>query len=270
MKFKYAVIIFNILIAFLLAALVCVPLAAFGRDFALTIWQASWPLALLLCVALIVLNIYFLLNRRLFWLLEREDWPALVDYLEQRVVHEGDLSPRKVQILINSYLVMGDSAGVTRLENKVAAAKPALLDENALVFGTARILGGDSAGAADFLRARLTSKKAQENQWLRWYYAFALVLCSAFDQAEAEMRALAAASTDVLIAGLSAYFLSGVLLKHSSGKQECRSIAEEGRQRVRQALVNIGGWKKEAAKFETEVYVAVIRKYIDEAGAWIF
>ena len=115
MKFKFLVIIFNILIIFFLSAVAVLPLALLGRDFAFTFWRSGWPLAGVLLIALIVLNVFFLSNRRLFRLLEREDWPALVDYLEHVVLGKRQYSSRKVRLLLNSYLVMSDSPAVLRL-----------------------------------------------------------------------------------------------------------------------------------------------------------
>jgi hypothetical protein len=203
-------------------------------------------------------------------LLEREDWPALVDYLERKVIHGGRYFRRPVQLLANSYLVMSDSRGILNLENKIALAKPALLEENALVFGAARILAGDSAGAAAFFQARLEKGKAKDIQWIRWYYGFSRLLSNEFGKAEAEFKALAAASTDALVTGLSAYFLAVTLLKYSESRDECRQLAAGGRERVKKALKGIAVWNREAARAATEVHAAVIRKYIDEAGIWLY
>jgi hypothetical protein len=30
------------------------------------------------------------------------------------------------------------------------------------------------------------------------------------------------------------------------------------------------GWKKEMDKTATDIHIAIIRKYVDEVGAWIF
>ncbi|MDR2133710.1 MAG: hypothetical protein LBP27_01285 [Treponema sp.] len=232
--------------------------------------RALWPLTLILLLALAGLNVFYLSNRRLFTLLEREDWPALVDYLERKVLHGGHYSRRPVQLLANSYLVMSDSRGILNLENRVALAKPALLEENALVFGAARILSGDSAGAAAFFQARLEKGKAGNIQWVRWYYGFSRLLSGDFGRAEAEFKALAAASTDALVTGLSAYFLAVSLLKHSENRDECRQLAAGGKERVKKAFRGIAGWNREAARAAAEVHAAVVRKYIDEAGIWLY
>lgn len=270
MKFKFVVIIFNIFIVLVLSSVALAPNLLFAPDLAKKFLVSAWPLAGILTLSLIALNVFFLFNRRLFTLLEREDWPALVDYLERKIFRGGHYSARHIRLLVNSYLVMSDSAAVQKLENKVAIAKPALLTENALLFGAARILGGDSKGAADFFQMRLAKGKLKNSRWIRWYYGFSLVLAGAFDKAEAEFKTLVTVTDESLLAGLSAYFLSGTLLKYSVNRDECRALAEEGRERVRKALKGIGGWRREAARFETEVYAAIIKKYIDEAGAWLF
>jgi hypothetical protein len=230
----------------------------------------GWPLAAVLVVMLGVLNGFFIANRRLLLLLEKEDWPALVDYLERRIYDKNRYSPRLVRLLANSYLILSDSSGVLRLEKKVAAAKPALLERNALGFGAARILGGDSAGAAVFFNTRLEKGKVKEPQWVRWYYGFSLLLARAFDKAEAEFKALALTSDDAIITGLSAWFLNETLCKFSANQEECRNYAEQGRQRLKNKLKKIGNWQKEASKIETEIHAVVIKKYIDQSAVWLY
>jgi len=35
-------------------------------------------------------------------------------------------------------------------------------------------------------------------------------------------------------------------------------------------LKKFDGWKKEVTKAENEIHIAIIRKYVNEAGKWIF
>jgi hypothetical protein len=270
MKFKYIFIIFNILIILVLLVIAFMPVIVLGPDFAGRVWSSIWPLALILLVVMAGLNVFFLLNRRLFKLLEREDWPALVDYLEHRVMDTGRYSGRLVKLLANSYLIMSDSAGVLRLEKKLSREKPVFIEKNALVFGAARILGNDAAGAADFFQERLEKGRSADVQWIRWYYGFSLLLSGAFGKAEAEFRALAAAGNDAIVTGLSSWFLSDALLKYSASPDECEALARQGRERIEKTLKNIEGWKREASKIETDIHAAIIKKYIDKAAIWLF
>jgi hypothetical protein len=270
LKFKSIFIIFNISIVFFLLVIVFLPFFILGAGFREDFWVSGWPLLLILACALAGLNAYYFSKRRLYYLLEREDWPALQDYLEQRVISRGKYSPQLVQLLANTYLVMSDSAAVTALENKTAIAKPALVEANALVFGAARILGGDPAGAADFFSLRLGRGKAKDLQWVRWYYGFSLLLNRQFGKAEAEFTALAAESADAVVTGLSAFFLADTLRKHTENPDAVQAKAREGRERVQGSLKTIEAWNREAAKIETEVHAALIKQHISQAGTWLF
>jgi len=270
MKFKYVFLIFNILIVFLLLVIIVMPVFFIGPGFMQKFWITGWPMLLVLCVIMLVINVFFLSNRRLFKLLEREDWPALVDYLEHRVVDKNRYSSRLVKLLANSYLIMSDSAGVLRLEKKLSAEKPVFIEKNALIFGAARILGGDSIGAADFFHTRIEKNSGKNSLWIRWYYGFSLLLSKAFVKAETEFKALAEVCDDAVITGLSAWFLSDALLKHSKNKKECESIAAQGRMKIVKMFKKSERWEKEAAKIETEIHGAIIKKYIDEAEKWLF
>jgi hypothetical protein len=270
LKFKSIFIIFNILLIFFLLAVCLVPLFILGPALVSHFWVSGWPLILVLAAAVIVLNVFYFTKRRLYYLLEREDWPALQDYLEQQVISRGHYTPQMVRLLANTCLVMSDSAGVMTLENKTAIAKPALIEANALVFGAARILGGDTAGAVNFFSLRLEKGKIKDTQWLRWYYGFSLLLDRQFEKAAAEFKTLAAESSDALITGLSSYFLWDTLRKYTENGKECRAKAQEGRDRVLQFVKTAAGWNREAVKIETEVHAAIIKQYIGKAGTWLF
>ncbi|MDR1618867.1 MAG: hypothetical protein LBS06_07470 [Treponema sp.] len=251
--------------------IVCLlPVIMLGPGFTLIFWRSNWPLILIPVSALVFLNFFFLSRRRLYRLLEREDWPALADYLESVVIRRGHYAPHLVRLLANTCLVMSDSAAVTNLEARVAAARPALLESNALVFGVARILDGDPAGAVKFFAARLEKAKGRDREWIRWYGGFSRLLDRRFEEAAEEFKALAVSSSDALITGLSSYFLDSILWKNTGAGEECRRIAGEGADRVRRTVKNPAEWVKEASKIETEVHAALLRRYIGEAETWIF
>jgi hypothetical protein len=170
-----------------------------------------WPLALLLFLILCGWNVFYVTNRRLFSLLEREDWPALAEHLEQRIFRRGRYFSPLVRLLANSYLVLSDFAAVQALENKTAIAKPALVAENALVFGAARILSKNYGAAARFFAEQIgqdKGKNAGVKHWLEWYHGFALFLDGQYAPAAEEFKALALSSADALITALAAFFLA--------------------------------------------------------------
>jgi hypothetical protein len=271
LKFRYIFIIFNIFLVAFVVVLCLIPLFILGHTFSYTFWLSNWYLLLVFVLILAVVDGYYFANRRLFLLLEKEDWPALVYYLEEKVIRQGKYTRRMVQLLANTYLVLSDSASVMSLEKKTAIARPDLLEANALIFGAARILGRDIPGAARFFSARLERAKPADRQWLRWYYGFSLLLNRQIEEAGEEFTRLAAGGSDGVVAALASYFLAETLAAALPGKADAfKAAASEGRNRVLKALPQQKSWARETGKIRTEIYAAAISKYMDEAGRWLY
>jgi hypothetical protein len=273
LKFKALFLFFNILIVTFLLLIVFMPLIILGgelsADWRGRFWGSLWPLVVILGISLVMLDVYYVSNRRLFVLLEREDWPALSGYLEMRVLRKGHYSQPLVRILATTYLVLSDSRGILGLENKLALVKPVLVEKNALIFGIGRILGKDYPGALRFFAAReevASRRKSSREPWLRWYHGFVLLLERRFEEAAEKFRLLAD-THNPLVSGLAAWFLADNL-SHLAGAS--LEEAHAARQRIRTALKTRRDWDREVAKTETEVYVAILRKYIYDTGNWIY
>ena len=271
------IIILNIIAILLLSAAVVFPVIILGTGLTVNFWLAVWPAGIVTILALGGMNIYFIKNRRLFSLLKKEDWPALADYLEKKVNKDGKYTSRDIRLLTHSYIVLGDFESAARLENNVALAKPALLEEYALVFGAARILGGNAPAAVEFFKNRLdkgeggtgqqSGQRLQSGCWLRWYYGFSLILARSFDEAQTVFIELAAGVKDPVVAGLSAYFLSEVLGKD---RAECVVRAKEAAGKIRKDVRSLDVWNTKAATLEKEIHGVIIKRYIDETGQWLF
>jgi hypothetical protein len=256
---------------FFIAVIFFSPALILGSGKILVFWKSNWYLLLILVSVMVVFDSYYLVNRRLYCLLEREDWPALVHYLEEKIYRQRKYSKRLVRLLANTYLVLSDSPGVMSLENKAALAKPSLVDDNALVFGTARILGKDVPGAIRFFEGKLNTAKPDLRQWIRWYYAFALLLDSKFEKAVEEFSHLIKISNDGIITGLSAFFLGNNIMKSLPEKKPVlESAAAEGRDRVLKALPQQADWGKEVVKIKAEIHAAVLAQFMEEAGQWLY
>jgi len=175
-----------------------------------------------------------------------------------------------VRLLASSYLVISDFQSVLKLESKAILAKPSVVNKNILIFGAARILSGNHADAVAFFKTHIGKCEKKDKQWLNWFYGFSLLLSGDFNQAEPDFSSLAVSSDNALITGLSAYFLRSSIEKRSINPDKCHEIAENGRQRVINAVKTVGNWGKEADKVAADIHIAIIRKYIDEAGKWLF
>jgi hypothetical protein len=281
LKFKFLLLFFNVIITAFLLVILFMPMIILGGDFFTPrnhdLRLSLWPLMAILAATLIILDIYYLINRRLFRLLEREDWPALSAYLENRVVRKGRYSGQLTQLYANTCLVMSDSRAVLELENKLALVKPALVERNALIFGVAHILAGDYGGARRFFAARdrgagvpgsFGGRGSRSKQWLAWYHGFSMLLEKQFMEAAEKFRLLALEARDPVVAALSAWFLAANL----SGLADSSFLEAAGaaRDRIRAVLKGRGDWERELAKTETEIHAAILRKYLNDTGNWIY
>ena len=271
MKFKSIFILFCLTLLLFLAVLVFMPLMILGPSLSESFWRINWPLILILVVLFIAFNIFYFSNRKLFLLLEKEDWPALVRYLEDRVIQKGKYSSRLVRLLANSYLVLSDSQAVMSLESKVALAKPSLIDTNVLIFGTARILGQDISGAIRFYQLRKDTVKPYLKDWVHWYHGFSLLLNRQYEEAGGEFSVLSRISKDGVVAALSSYFLSETIASALPERwQEFRDTASAGRERVLKTLPELKNWKREVSRLSTEIHAAALSKYMEETGRWLY
>jgi len=157
------------------------------------------------------------------------------------------------------------------LESKALNAKPDTVYKNILIFGAARMLADNNTGSAAFFK-NYNDRRIRKNdkQWIRWFYGFSQILMGQFLISEQEFSFLAVNSPDVLITGLSAYFLGTILVKHSLNPQECKKTADSGKDRVKNAVYGIKGWEKQVSAKTDEIHTTIIKKYLDEAGIWCF
>ena len=272
MKFKILIIAFSIVILLAIAVVVMLPMMFSGADIASTFQKMTLPMLIFMAILLIGMGIFFFYNYRLLSLLEREDWPALAYYLEQKCFTKGNYSNRNVRLLASSYLVLTDYASVLKLESKAMPVNPSVVNKNLLLFGTARILSGNYAEASAFLKTYLDkgSLNRKDRQWTRLFIAFSLLLSGAFKLSQPEFASLAASSQDGVITGLSAFFLNKTIAKHSDNPAECIASSDNGRSRVLKTIKNFAQWKKETAKLGSDIHVAIIKKYISETGEWLY
>jgi hypothetical protein len=271
LKFKIVFILFNSIILLFLFFVFILPVLFLGLGFAGVFWRSVWPLSAVLVLILLGADGLYLYNRRLFYLLEREDWPALAQYLENRIITRGRYSPLPVRLLAHTYMILPDYRGLRELESKTAAAKPGLADANALVFGAARILEKDYEGASRFFEEKAGKMKPGAAAWARWYAGFALLLDKRFSQAADRFAGIAREGRDAALTGLSSYFLAASLTRALPDRAaELTAAAAEGGNRARTALPVRDAWNREIDKIRSEVYAAVLSKYFDETAEWLY
>ncbi|MDR0645141.1 MAG: hypothetical protein LBG05_09635 [Treponema sp.] len=271
MKIKTVFLFFNVIVTFFIAITGVVFFTT--QDGSGDFWNQFLPLLIVLFTVLVILDVYCFLNGKLLSLMEKEDWPGTVQYLEEKVIKKGRYTPYFVSLLVQNYLLLADITAIVDLENKTTIANPRLIDRFALLFGIARVLQKDITGASNFFADRINARKPNKKdfQWVKFYYAFTMLLNWRFAEASKEFIVLSKISTNTVITGLSAWFLYDVLAKAMPGQREdVNNAAQEGIKRVKERIYDEQEWRNKAVSMQKNIYVAILAQYIQDAGKWIF
>jgi hypothetical protein len=248
-----------------------IPYGVPGTEPGRVFFGSLWPAALVFLAPLLGLDLFYSRNSRLLSLLEREDWPALVQYLEHRVLKKGRYRPSLVRLLANTYLVLADAAAVISLENKLALVKPSLVGANLLTFAAARVLSRDYAGAARFLESRTGLPRGKAADWPRWYYGFALLLDHRFSGAADQFAALARDGAEPAVIGLAAYLLVNNLARALPDRRlELTAAAMDGRSRLKKAFPRRETWDKQLSRAWEDVHIAILSNHISQTTGWLY
>ncbi len=263
MRFKIIFILFNLVIIVSFLAIYFMPLIMLDLDFAKSFWSRNWGLPVLFLVIIGLLNTYFIVNWKLFTLLEREDWPALIAHLEHRIYNKKIIIGQQVKILANAYLVRSDLESIAKLENFIREQRPKLVPKFALVFGVPYLLRNDPEEMVRYF-SEFTYLKGAEGAWLRWNYAFARILNGDTREAEETLTALCREKLEPVLALLSIYLLQSI-----EPKEEGLALVEEKRQKLLDRFSR-EKWEKEIARSRSSIQVVVLQKLIEEATEWLF
>ncbi len=271
MKFKTIFILFNIIILFSFLFIFLLPLILLDASYSFLFWGKNWPLALFFVAILLVFNMFFASNWKLFLLVEKEDWPKLADLLKVQLFDKRRFSRRNIRLFINASLLRSDMAAVDSLETLLREKNPAALRREATLFGTSWLLRNDNAGAEKFLYPWLSAKGVENQNWIRFYYAFVLILQKKSIDSVPLLEELMK-STDMVLALLSAYLYGsmGAAAEKNIAQRERMVAAAEDKRLAFAKKFSAERWSKETERSKGEVHIVILSKLIDEAGAWMF
>ncbi len=264
MRFKTIVIVFNTVIVLSFLFIFFVPLVLLGPDYFALFLSRNWIAGALFVAALAAVNGYFAANARLFGLLEAEDWPALVSYLETEVYRKGHVRAKQVRLLANAYLVTSNAKATKTLEEEVRRRRPGLVPKLAVQFGIRHLLAADSEESERFFSTLVADRRVPGRDWLRWNHAFCLCRRGQRDRARDELQALLPAVREPVLRLLVVY-----LLGTACGEdREARAAALRGRDELRERYPQ-PTWKRAVELARSNLEVIVLSKVIEDARSWL-
>ncbi len=271
MKFRTIYILFNVVVLISFLFVFFMPFFLLGPGNSLEFWKGNWYLALVFLAVLAALNVFFIINWKVFVLVEREDWSGLSAHLVDLIFTKKRFTGRHVALLVNAYLLQSDVKGIGLLEAELLARRPALLRKNALLFGVTRLLQNKSAEAEAFFLPYLGARDADNREWLRFDYAFSLVLQRRFGDASPYLKE-GLSSKDAVLALLSAYLLGSLVATAAPQPDEAAALvaqADACRASLRKRFPP-HRWTREVERAKAEIHIVILSKLIDDAGTWLF
>jgi hypothetical protein len=264
MKLKAIFALFNGVLVLSFFMILFMPLFL-GSDYFSLFWARNWIVAVVFVLSLGALNGYFLLNWRLFRILEREEWPALVSYLEDRILGKGKVRPLYVRLIVNAYLILSNTEGIRALEAYLREKKPALIGRFSLQFGVPYLLMKDPAVSEAFFASMERGKKTRSLGWVRWNHAFSLLQLGNREEAGEKLLGLFGEAREPVLRMLSLYLLD--VCAHNDREIEAR--VNEGRRTLRGRYTD-GEMQRKISKAGDNIEVVVLSRIVQDAREWLY
>jgi hypothetical protein len=263
-KFKLIFALFNAIIIISFLIILFMPLIMLGPEYSATFWSSSWYLPILFFLIIAVIDGYFLLHWRLLVLLEKEDWSALVDYLEDQIYNKGHIRTQFVRTLINAYFVTSRVSSIEKLENTLREKKPKLLRKFALQLGIPKILHDDAEDLISFF-GEFKEQKVPRTDWVRFLYAFGILMKRRHSEGREELLTVSKTTRDPVLQLVTLYTL-----------EPFRTTDDEVLSRIKE----VGGrlaekysrekFRQEIEKRRENVVVLVLSRLIDDSLDWLY
>lgn len=268
MKLKVLIIIFNVVLLTIFFTVLSFSFFTADTEFIGNFFKNYWIFVLFFMILLLGMNMFFISNWKLITTLEAEDWPALSLYLETEIFEKHHLTAKKVRLLCEISILLGDFEILKRLERVLEKYKPEYIRTFGSRFAAAKLLSNDYQGLAGFM-ARIGGQPHKNSPWVSFYDAFSAQMLKRYREAAEKFSYVLETEQDPLVRLLSIYFMACGLYHYIdvSKDEVCTQIEEEKRKLKKHSLQH---WKKHAQKEKQNIHVLVLTKAIDDALIWLF
>ena len=265
MKFKTIFILFNVVIVLSFLIIYFMPLFMLGWEYTADFWSRNWYLPVIFVAVIGGLNIYFIINWKLFRYLETEDWDRLQTYLERQIYEKGRLRPQYLRVLVNAYLVQSNIVGIEKLDTFCKEKYPSVRNNFPMMLSIPYFLSNDSQAMKEHFKEFLTSAKGKDLLWVKWGFAFASFLGNEKENAKYILLELAGEKKDSILRLLTVYILDAY-------RKQDEQVGDIVDQAVRELRANFTrkSWEKEIDKAKSEMFIVILTKIVGEATDWLF
>lgn len=268
MKLKVLIIVFNAILLTIFFTVLSFSFFTAGTEFIGSFFKNYWIFVLFFMILFIGMNIFFINNWKLITTLEAEDWPALSLYLETEIFEKHHLTAKKVRLLCEISILLGDFEILKRLERVLEEHKPEYIRAFASRFAAAKLLSNDYQGLAEFM-AHLAVRPHETSPWIPFYDAFSAQMLKHYREAAEKFSRMLETEKEPLVRLLGVYFMACGLYHYIDvSKDEADRRIEAEKQELKKHSLQY--WKKYAQKEKQNIHVLVLTKAIDDALIWLF
>ncbi|MFP4383044.1 MAG: hypothetical protein ACLFST_01535 [Spirochaetia bacterium] len=271
MKFKLIFIFFNTIIVFSFIFIFLVPILILGAEYTQVLWSKEWIwiLSSFFAAVVIGMNIFFILNWTFFTHLEREDWDALTVYLEKQIYEKKKYRKQYIRILLNAYLVKGQTDKVHILRQHVQEERQNLLLDFALLFSIPDILKNDETAMEFYFKDLLEKEEIKKGKyknirlWSYFLLAFTLVVSNKYDEAGKYINYLLEKYSGTILKAFGMYLLS------TFPEQGKREKADNLRKEFIRDMPR-EKWLKTVEREKSNLLLIVLSRFVNETTAWLY
>jgi hypothetical protein len=268
MKLKVLIIIFNAVLLTLFFTALSFSFFTADIEFIGSFSKNYWVFVLLFLILLVGTNLFFISNWKLISTLEAEDWPALSLYLETEIFQKRHLTAKKVRLLCEISILLGDFEILKRLERVLQDDKPEYMSTFASRFAAAKLLSSDYEGLADFM-AHIVEQSYEASPWIAFYDAFSAQMLKRKREAMEKFSHILDTEHDPLVRLLSVYFIASGLYHYSDvQKDTVDNRIDAEKEKLKKYSLHY--WEKYVQKEKQDIHVLVLTKVIDDALVWLF
>ncbi|MFQ3619474.1 MAG: hypothetical protein SNJ78_00880 [Spirochaetales bacterium] len=265
MKFKTIFIFFNSILIFSLIFIFFMPFFIIGRGYALDFWKQNWYISLLFLLVLFIMNTYFLKNWKLFLLMEGENWQGIKAFLEAKIKEGKKLSEQNARILMNTYLVLGESDKMLSLSNTLKTQSPRVYKSLAVELGVGHLMKSNPEGLEEYYTPLTNTTEVKGVDYARFSLALAYLFAHRYEDALKALTEFQNYQKEPILFLLSNYLLHTL-------KGEDPQILEEIESRRKWFLTTYPSkkWERYIEGRKENLVILVLSRFIQDASFWIY
>ncbi len=276
MKFKILFAVLNIVLFTAFLAVFFLPYLLVSPEYMAEFWRRNWFLGVFFLFAVTLVNVIFIKNWHIMSCLEREDWPALAEYLEKQVFYRKKTGQRPVRLLYESLVLLGDFASLDKLATLLRKENPRRYRSMVRSFTGASILAGDYGkvrGVCTEMRAE-DGLDADTAGWVTFYHGLSRYLDGDAAGSVEDFSPLARDADDPLLQAISAFLCATVRnrISDENAPVPCETLdrdIELARERIT-ATYGRKKWNRYLQRNEQLIEIVILGKLPRQASEWLF